>query len=101
MKIEIEISDDDVKRNVEKYINSNLAGKGVGYGFKLMLDEVTREAIKRSFLETDFSHLIQERCHDLAIIEIEKAAAQKVPGWVKQQMKEMLKYARTQFWNKE
>ena len=101
MKIEIEISEKDIKDYVEQYFDQNLRKSYVSYDFKKFLEDHVKAALSRSFAETDFMTIIEKNCREIAIKEIDKAANQKVPGWVARQMKEMLKYARASFWEVE
>jgi hypothetical protein len=98
MKIEIEISENDIRNHVESYINNELRQRTYSNTLKNLINSKTKEALTRAFEEMNFGPLIADECEKIAIKEIEKMAAKKVPGWVAQQMKEMLKYARAKFW---
>jgi len=98
MLIEVEILDQDIKNYIESYCKSNLRSGYRSMDFTRFLDEQVKKALIKAFSETDFMDLIETNCREVALEEINKAAKQKTPGWVRQQMKEMLKYARAEFW---
>lgn len=68
---------------------------------KKLIEQKAKETLLRTFDETSFREIIETTCQELAKQEIERTAQKKLPGWVNRQMKEMLKYARASFWDKE
>lgn len=100
MKLEIEINDADINKYIQRSFD-NITSGYVNVNMQSFLNERVKEGLEKAFKETDFSELIQEKCIEVATAKIEEAAQKKVPGWIAQQMKEMLKYASATFWDKK
>jgi hypothetical protein len=98
MKLEIEVSDELMRDYIEQYVKHNLSGSYVGLNIRNFLDEQTKKALAKAFNLSEFPEIIENACKEIALAEIKKSAARKVPGWVQNQIKEMLKYASARFW---
>ena len=98
MKIEIEVDENELKAFFQDMIDKTVSKRNYSYDMKQFLESRVKEALDRYLKQGDFMELIEESCRKVALEEIEAAARKKTPGWVNQQMKEMLKYARASFW---
>jgi rRNA-processing protein FCF1 len=101
MKFEIEVDEKALKAVFQEMIDKTISNRHCSYDMKQFLESRVKEALDRSFKQGDFMALIEENCRKVALAEIEAAAKKKTPGWVNQQMKEMLKYAKASFWEKQ
>jgi len=80
MKIEIEISEQDIRSYLEDYMQKNLRSRFIHYDFKSFIDAKVKEALSRSLAETDYVQIIEKNCRDVVLEEIEKAAKKKLQG---------------------
>lgn len=101
MKVEIEINEEDIKNYIQKYCQDVLTHRFCSMDLKNLIEQNVKETLLRTFDGTSFREIIETTCQELARQEIERVAQKKIPGWVNRQMKEMLKYARASFWDKE
>lgn len=101
MKVEIEIDVGAVKNYIQKYVDQSISGSYVYTDLRRLVEEQTKKCLDKAFINAGFLDIIEKTCREVAIKEIEKSATKKVPGWVQQQMKEMLKYAHASFWKKD
>jgi len=93
-----EIPDEVIENHIKSYIKNSLTGSSYSYSLSKIIEECVKETIIREFQNSSFSKVIEDKCQEIALKEIELAAKKKVPGWINNQMKEMLKYARARFW---
>lgn len=101
MKVEIEIDEENIKNYIQKYCQDVLTSRFCSMDLRNLIELKVKETLLRTFDETSFKDIIERNCQEFAKQEIEKAAQKKLPGWVNRQIKEMLKYARASFWDKE
>jgi hypothetical protein len=92
-----------IQEALDNYIKTNFKGERVcSYRLNNIINEAMTESVKNAFAkDPDIKQMIVDGIQTIANEEVRKIANKKVPGWVSRQMKEMLKYARASFWDKE
>lgn len=90
MKIEIEISDESIKEQAQKYVAAGLSHQGYSGNW---IGKLVEERVKAHFQTTDFSVAIKERIREKVQGAIDRAIDQKLDGWIKRQISECLKAA--------
>lgn len=90
MKIEIDISDESIKEQAQKYVAAGLTTSGYSGNW---IGKLVEERVKAHFQTTDFSAAIKERIREKVQGAIDRAIDQKLDGWIKRQISECLKAA--------
>jgi len=88
MKFEFEIPDDQIRAIVEREAGQLIRGTN------WTLQGLIKQHMAKAVIEKDYGGLIETAIDKRAEIEINKAIDQKLPGFIKRQIKEMLKLAR-------
>jgi DNA relaxase NicK len=88
MKFEVEISEERIQERLDSLMNYE------DYQARFTINDIIHAAVKEAIKEVlvkDFKISIPEKIKEAANKEIEKATEQKIVGWAKRHVKELIK----------